>query len=66
MINTVGLQVELNERNYVFSCPAGAPIGEIHDALQQMKYHVIEIMQKADSQQTKQAEPAYCEEGCDG
>jgi hypothetical protein len=42
------LHVKINDRNYCLYCECDSPLGELHDALVQMKTFVIQTMQNAE------------------
>jgi hypothetical protein len=39
------LQVKIGERTYEMECYSDSPLGEVHDALSQMKAYVVERIQ---------------------
>lgn len=39
------LEIKIGENVYTLDCEHNSPLGELHDALSQMKLKVIEIMQ---------------------
>lgn len=50
------LEVKIGERVYELSCAADSPLGELHDALMQMKGFCVDRMIQAHEQEKKQAE----------
>lgn len=42
------MEVKINDRTYQFQCSPDSPLGEIHDALYQMRSKVIELMMEQD------------------
>jgi hypothetical protein len=48
--NITKLEVKIGERTYVLLCSCDSPLGELHDALMQMKSHIIEKMIEVDKQ----------------
>ncbi len=40
--NRTYLEVKVGERNYSFECYSDSPLGEVHDALSQMKAYVVD------------------------
>jgi hypothetical protein len=50
MFNQIGkLEVKFGERVYQLLCEVDSPIGEVHDALSQMKLYVINKMKDIES-----------------
>jgi hypothetical protein len=47
------LEVKVKENIYSMECPADAPLGEVHDALVQMRQIVIGMMQFHSDQEQK-------------
>lgn len=57
--NIAKLEVKIGERLYHFFCDQDSPIGEIHDAITQMKGFVVNrILEVHESQKPKDEEPA--------
>jgi hypothetical protein len=50
------LEVVVGERKYELLCGADSPLGDLHDALMQMKGYCIERMVKAHEEEKKIAE----------
>lgn len=51
------LEYEINQRIYQLTCPADSPLGELHDALMQMKGYCVDKMienQRAEDAAAKQ------------
>lgn len=44
----VVLEVKIGERSYEMECHQDSPLGEVHDALSQMKQFVIQRMMEAE------------------
>lgn len=42
--NKTVLEVKIGERIYQMECANDSPLGEVHDALSQMKGYVIQLM----------------------
>jgi len=58
--NKTLLEVKIGERAHIYECLPDAPLGEVHDALCQMKAFVINKIlenQKADEQAIDKKEP---------
>ena len=55
---TVQLEVKIGERNYILLLPGDCPLGEVHDALFQMRSFVIGKINEA----VKADEPKKLEE----
>ncbi len=50
MFNQIGkLEVTMGERKYQLLCEVDSPIGEVHDALSQMKIYVINKMKEVEN-----------------
>ena len=49
--NKAILEVKIGERIYAMECYSDSPLGEVHDALSQMKQFVIERMKQAETAQ---------------
>lgn len=50
MLNNIArLYVRMGEREYQLLCEVDSPIGEVHDALSQMKLFVINKMKEVES-----------------
>lgn len=50
MLNNIAkLEVKIGERDYQLLCEVDSPIGEVHDALSQMKLFVINKMKEVES-----------------
>lgn len=45
------LELVIGERSYQLQCHSNSPLGELHDALMQMKGYVVERMQKAHAEE---------------
>jgi ferredoxin len=45
--NLTELEIKIGERIYKFLCAMDAPLGEVHDAMNQMKGFVIEKLNEA-------------------
>ncbi len=50
------MEIKLNDKIYTFECQPDSPLGEVHDALQQMKAYVIERMQEANKPKENKTE----------
>jgi len=48
--NKTILEVKIGERTYQMECFPDSPLGELHDALSQMKNYVIQRMQEVEKQ----------------
>jgi hypothetical protein len=59
LINKTLLQVKIGERTYSIECNATSPLGEVHDALTQMKAYVVDRMQ-AQIDSEKKCEDSEC------
>ena len=44
------LEVKIGERIYQFQCPTDSPLGELHDALHQMKAFIIQRIVDAEKE----------------
>ena len=53
--NTV-LEVKIGERNYQFHCSPDSPLGELHDALHQMKTFIVQKIVDAEKEIKKEQE----------
>ena len=50
MLNNIAkLEVKMGERVYQLFCEVDSPIGEVHDALSQMKIYIINKMKNLES-----------------
>jgi len=50
MFNQIGkLEVKIGDRLYQLLCAVDSPIGEVHDALSQMKMYVIDKMKEIEN-----------------
>jgi hypothetical protein len=49
-------EVKIGERTYSLLCDPQSPLGELHDALMQMKGHVVERMIEAHRVEKEQVE----------
>ena len=45
--NSTILEVKIGDRNYQFQCSPDSPLGELHDALHQMKAFIIQKIMDA-------------------
>ena len=59
LINKTLLQVRIGERVYSVECNVDSPLGEVHDALTQMKAYVVDRM-VAQMDNEKKAEDSEC------
>lgn len=50
------IEVKIGENIYSVECPSAAQLGEVHDALVQMRFIVINMMQAHADQEQKQTE----------
>lgn len=49
------IEIKIGERNYTFECSPDSPLGEIHDALFQMKSIIVQqIVQEHEKEKSKQ------------
>lgn len=49
------LEVKINERAYELFCASDSPLGELHDALMQMKGYCVDRMTAAHEEEKKAA-----------
>ncbi len=50
MLNNIArLEIKIGERSYQFLCEIDSPLGEVHDALSQMKVYIINKMKDIES-----------------
>lgn len=56
------LEVKVAERSYEFQCDPQAPLGEIHDALCQMKVYIVQRIVDADKVQEVKEDDVVIEE----
>ncbi len=50
MLNNIAkLEVKMGDRAYQLFCEVDSPIGEVHDALSQMKIYIINKMKNLES-----------------
>jgi len=60
LTNTI-LEIKTGERKYSFHCDGGSPLGEIHDALHQLKNYIgqriLEQLQQEQKEKTKMETP---------
>jgi hypothetical protein len=56
--NKTTLNVTIGERDYVFDCEATAPLGEIYDALNQMRGFVVDRIVEAEEARRQGEEDA--------
>ena len=49
-------EVVIGERMYQLYCSSNSPLGEVHDALMQMKGYVVDRMVKAHEEEKKKAQ----------
>jgi hypothetical protein len=54
------LEVVIGERSYELYCRADSPLGELHDALMQMKGYCVDRMIAAHDDEKKIAEEMKC------
>ena len=47
--NIVKIEVKIGERSYQMLCELNSPLGELHDALTQMKHLIINKMKELQS-----------------
>jgi hypothetical protein len=58
MLNTISkLEVKIGERVYQLLCQIDSPIGEVHDALSQMKLFVINRMKEVEISSQEASSP---------
>lgn len=50
------IEVKIGERNYELFCAADSPLGELHDALMQMKGYCVDRMVAAHEEEKNNAE----------
>lgn len=58
--NLTKLEVKIGEKLYQLICECDSPVGAVHDALCQMKAHVVKMIQ--DAQQAEKPACASCEQ----
>lgn len=46
-------EITINERSYRLECSPDSPLGELHDALSQMKSFVVERIKEVNDQEAK-------------
>ena len=51
------LEVKINDRVYQLHLPADAPLGEVHDALFQLRSYVVERINEAVKKDAPKEEP---------
>lgn len=51
------LQVKVGERTYEMECYSDSPLGEVHDALSQMKAYVVDRINAQQDNEKKAEEP---------
>lgn len=57
MIKTVAIiEVKIGDNTYSLECSPNSPLGEVHDALMQMRSTVVAIMQSQVDQEQKKEE----------
>lgn len=54
--NKAVIEIKIGENIYSMECPVNAQLGEVHDALVQMRSIVINMMQAHADQEQKQIE----------
>lgn len=52
------IEIKIGDRSYSMECNADSPLGEVHDALIQMKSVVIGLMRSHADQEKKETENA--------
>lgn len=56
------LEVKIGERVYTLTLPSESPLGEVHDALFQMRSYVIsKIIEAQKADEKKESEPVQAE-----
>lgn len=61
LVSKTLLEVSVGDRTYAMECRSDSPLGEVHDALSQMKaYIVARINEQNDNEQKAKEEP--CQE----
>lgn len=58
--NKTILEVKIGERTYSMECYSDSPLGEVHDALTQMKAYVVDRI-NAQTDNEKKAEEKACQ-----
>ena len=56
------LEVKIGDREYELYCKSDSPLGELHDALMQMKGYCVERMQNAHKEELQASEAIMKEE----
>lgn len=56
------LEVKIGENIYELSCSSASPLGELHDALMQMKGYCVDRMVQAQAEEQKVAEQMKAQE----
>ena len=59
LINKTVLEVKIGERSYVMECYNDSPLGEVHDALTQMKAYIVDRI-NTQCENEKKAEEETC------
>lgn len=55
------LEVKIGERTYTMECYSDAPLGEVHDALTQMKAYIVERINAQVEIEKKAGEPCQAQ-----
>jgi len=60
--NKTALECKIGERCYQFVCSSDSPLGEVHDALSELKAFVIQKIQESEKKQEPEVEECPTQE----
>ncbi len=52
------IKIKKNEKDYLFYCENASPLGEVYDALAEMRQVILQIMTEREKEKEKEPEPS--------